>query len=193
MLSTCLPIPQSLHVETLLLSDDGLTILAVSKEETARCPLCGWRADRIHIRYDRTVVDLPWATVVVRLHIHVRRFFCDNDACPRKIFGERLDEVTTAHAQRTERQQATLTAIAIALGGEAGARLAEKLGMPVSPDTLLRLLRQMPEIERPIPTMLGVDDWAIHKGLSYGTILVDLERHRPVDLLPDRSSGSLAA
>jgi len=64
--------------------------------------------------------------------------------------------------------------------------------MPVSPDTLLRLLRRMPESERPAPTMLGVDDWAIHKGLTYGTILVDLERHKPIDVLPDRSSTSLA-
>jgi transposase len=77
--------------------------------------------------------------------------------------------------------------------GEAGARMAAKLGMPTSPDTLLRLIRQAPEAVAATPTMLGVDDWAIHKGLTYGTILVDLERHRPVDLLPDRSSGSLAA
>jgi transposase len=65
--------------------------------------------------------------------------------------------------------------------------------MPTSPDTLLRLIRQMPDSERHVLTMLGVDDWAIHKGLTYGTILVDLERHEPVDLLPDRSSSSLAA
>jgi transposase len=193
MVPACLPIPRSLHVEALLLDDHGLTILAAVKDETARCPLCGWRADRIHSWYVRTVADLPWATLVVRLQIRVRRFFCDNDACPRKIFGERLDDVTTAHAQRTERQQASLTAIAFALDGEAGARLAAQLGMPVSPDTLLRSIRRDPEIKQPIPTMLGVDDWAIHRGLTYGTILVDLERHRPVDLLPDRSSGSLAA
>jgi transposase len=86
-----------------------------------------------------------------------------------------------------------LTDVALALGGEQGARLAAKHGMPVSPDTLLRLLRAVPEAERPTPTVLGVDDWAIHKGLTYGTILVDLERHRPVDVLPDRSSAGLAA
>jgi transposase len=86
-----------------------------------------------------------------------------------------------------------LTDVALALGGEAGARLAAKHGMPVSPDTLLRLIRGVPDREVPTPTVLGVDDWAIHKGLTYGTILVDLERHRPVDLLPDRSSEGLAA
>jgi transposase len=193
MLPADLPIPPSLRVETLRLGDDGLTILAAADDARARCPLCGWRADRIHSRYVRTVADLPWATFAVQLRVRVRRFFCDNDACPRKIFGERLDDVTAARAQRTKRQQASLTAIAVALGGEAGARLAAKLGMPVSPDTLLRLLRQEPEIARSAPTVLGVDDWAIHKGLTYGTILVDLERHRPVDLLPDRSSGGLAA
>ena len=192
MLPACLPLPSSLHVETLLFGDDGLTILAMVDDEIARCPLCGWHADRIHSWYSRTVADLPWATLIVRLQLRVRRFFCDNHACPRKIFGERLDDVTTTHAQRTDRQRDALTAIALALGGEAGARLAATLGMPVSPDTLLRLIRQAPEIARPAPTVLGVDDWAIHKGLTYGTILVDLERHRPVDLLPDRSSGSLA-
>ncbi len=83
--------------------------------------------------------------------------------------------------------------LAVALGGEAGARMAAKRGRSVSPDTLLRLLRQAPEAALPTPTVLGVDDWAIHRGLTDGTILVDLERHRPVDLLPDRSSGSLAA
>lgn len=193
MLPAYLPIPSSLHVETLLLGDDGLMILAAADDETARCPLCGWRADRIHSRYMRTVADLPWATLTVQIRVRVRRFFCDNHVCLRKIFAERLPDVAQDSAQRTNRQRDFLTAIAFALGGEAGARLAAKLGMPVSPDTLLRSVRGMSEAEVPVPTVLGVDDWAIHKGLTYGTILVDLERHHPVDLLPDRSSGSLAA
>jgi transposase len=131
--------------------------------------------------------------VAVRFRVRVRKFFCDNDACPRTVFGERLAGIAQAYARRTDRQREALTAIAFAQGGEAGARLALKLGYAVSPDTLLRLIRRCPEDAIPMPTVLGVDDWAIHRGLTYGTLLVDLERHRPVDVLPDRSSTSLAA
>jgi transposase len=187
-----LPIPRSLPVETLLLDEDGLTILASPAATDVPCPLCGQRSDRVHSRYVRTLADLPWAGVAVHLRVSVRKFFCDNATCLRRIFSERLADVAAAAARRTDRQQESLTAIAFALGGEAGARLAGKLGLPISPDTLLRLMRRWPASAASTPTLLGVDDWAIHKGLTYGTILVDLARHRPVDLLPDRSSASLA-
>ena len=193
MVPACLPIPPSLQVEALLLAADGLTVLASSVTPGAPCPLCGERSDRVHSRYVRTLADRPWADVAVRFRVRVRKFFCADPACPRGVFAERLDGIAPAHARRTNRQREALTAIAFALGGEAGARLAASLGYAVSPDTLLRLIRRCPEADWPTPAVLGVDDWAIHKGLAYGTILVDLERHRPVDLLPDRSSGSLAA
>jgi transposase len=185
-------IPPSLHVAALLLGDDGVTIRAVSEATGVRCPVCGEPADRVHSRYERMLADLPWARFAVRLQVLVRRFFCANPACPRQIFAERLAGIAPAFAHRTDRQRDRLTDLALALGGEAGSRLAAKHGIPVSPDTLLRLIRGAPEAARPTPAVLGVDDWAIHKGLTYGTILVDLERHCPVDVLPDRSSASLA-
>lgn len=190
--TSSLPIPPSLHVETLMLRDDGLTILASPGATDASCPLCGECSDRVHSRYVRTLADQSWADVTVRFLIRARKFFCANPTCPRTVFVERLDGVAQTYARRTDRQRVALTTIAFALGGEAGARLALRLGMPVSPDTLLRLIRRDPEATVPVPTILGVDDWAIHKGLTYGTILVDLERHRPVDVLPDRSGERLA-
>jgi transposase len=186
-------IPPSLHVAALLRGEDGVTIRAVSDATDVRCPVCGEPSDRVHSRYERTLADLPWARFAVCFHLQVRRFFCENPTCPRTIFAERLTGIAPACAHRTDRQRDRLTDFALALGGEQGSRLAAKHGMPVSPDTLLRLIRDAPDRELPTPAVLGVDDWAIHKGLTYGTILVDLERHRPVDVLPDRSSESLAA
>jgi transposase len=186
-------IPPSVRLDALEVADGGITIRVRPETTGARCPLCGEPADRVHSRATRTLADLPWAGVVVRLRVRVRKFFCDTPSCPRRIFAERLAGIAQASARRTDRQRAALLDLAVALGGEAGARMAAKRGMRVSPDALLRLIRRAPEVERPAPTMIGVDDWAIHKGLTYGTILVDLERHRPVDLLPGRSSESLAA
>ena len=144
-------------------------------------------------RYACSLADLPWAGVPSTCGSGSGSSSATTRPARGGSSANGWTGIAAVAARRTDRQRAALLDLAVALGGEAGARLAAKRGMPVSPDTLLRLIRQAPEAELPTPTVLGVDDWAIHKGLTYGTILVDLERHRPVDLLPDRSSESLAA
>ncbi len=129
-------VPPSLRVEALLVGDDGLTIRLMSETAEARCPLCGEAADRVHSRAARALADLPWAGVTVRLRVRVRKFFCDNPTCQRRIFSERLAGTAAVCARRTERQRAEFLDLAVALGGEAGARMAAWRGMRVSPSPL---------------------------------------------------------
>lgn len=113
--------------------------------------------------------------------------------CTRRTFAERLGEPITAYARRTKRCASRLQTIGLLLGGNAGAHLAKRMGLPVSADTLLRLVRALEVPEQATPEVLGIDDFALRKGQTYGTILVDLEKQHLVDLLADREKTTVAA
>ncbi|MBA3948309.1 MAG: ISL3 family transposase [Herpetosiphonaceae bacterium] len=187
-----LPLEQ-LQLQSIELADTTITIGASSRQAQPACPACQSVSGRVHSTYTRTVADLPWSTRRLVLHLEVRRLFCDSPLCAKRTFAERFGAMLPPYARRTARLTDALSAIGFATGGSGAARLAHLLAMPLSPRTALRILHAQCLPAPAAPRVVGLDDWAWEKERSYGSICVDLERHQPIDLLPDREPTTIAA
>src|SRR3984957_12016506 len=187
-------VPVGLIVESVAQLDDSILVTARSAIQVASCPLCGSPSRRVHSRYVREVLDLPCSGRSVRLRVVIRRYRCDTQHCRRRIFAERFDRtVLLVRSRRTSRLDCIVHHLGLALGGRPAASFAKRLMLPVSNDTVLRVVRARACPRTEPLNVVGIDDWAFRRNHSYGTIVCDLERRRIVTLLPDREMATVEA
>src|SRR6266536_57894 len=191
--SPFLPLPDDICISSVHPTLTEIVVSITCQKPYALCPRCGACSERVHGHYGRTVADLPCGGRRVILALTVRKFVCTHSSCPQKIFTERLAELVQSYARMTNRLRDALVALGLATSAQVSERVAPSLGMRISAPTLLRRLR---EVACPPPAsvrILGVDDWSWKKGQTYGTLLLDLELRKPIELLPDRKEETLTA
>jgi transposase len=184
--------PACLEITACSSQEGRLCVSLLSTQPTSPCPVCGCAAARIHSRYQRRLTDLPSTGQPVHIVLTVRKFFCNEPTCVRKIFAERLAPFVAPWARVTARLFQLVQIIGLATGGRLGVRVTDRLGIQTSRHSILRRIMALPTEPVGQITELGIDDFAFKRGRTYGTLLVDLRNHQILDILPDRKAETAA-
>jgi transposase len=185
-------LPSGLEITAWSHQEGKLSVSLLSTQPSSHCPLCGTAATRIHSHYQRRLADLPSAGQPVRFQLSVRKFFCDESTCPRKIFTERLAPFVAPGARMTARLFQMLQIIGLATGGRLGVRVTDRMGIQTTRHTLLRRIMALPTEPVGQVPQIGIDDFSFRRGRKFGTIIVDVQTHQVLDVLPDRTADTSA-
>ncbi|HGD9222646.1 TPA: ISL3 family transposase, partial [Escherichia coli] len=189
---TLLQLPCGWRCSRQIISSDGITLHLHGKRKTAQCPECSKRSDSVHSSRQRRIQHLPCSGQTLWLVFSVRHWYCRNPVCSRKIFAESLAPFAGSHQQSSQALQNLQRQLGLIAGGEAGKRAATAVGLRCSADTLLRRVINTPGTKQSGAPHVGIDEWAWHRGHRYGTLIVNLDTHRPLVLLPGRDQRTLA-
>jgi transposase len=187
-------VPAGFVVQCAVREDERVIITVRHSSEFGVCPSCGGVSRSVHSRYRRRVNDLPLSGRIVQLLVIARRFRCEAVLCGRQIFTERFPGgVLAPSARRTGRLDGIIHHLGLALVGRPAACFARRLLLPVSNDTLLRVVRRRARLPSDPLNVIGIDDWAWRRNHRYGSIICDLEQRRIVRLLADREPATAQA
>ncbi len=179
-----------LYVENVDHFENTLHFYCKSSDTSGVCPYCSYKSKQVHSRYQRCVNDLSILGKGVKLTLEVRKFFCKNSNCSKKTFAEQPGNEVFRYRRRTRRCETAVIRQGLSVSSGMASRLLSLSGIILSRSTILRDLHRLRPSAYEDVEEIGIDDWAWRKGISYGTIVIDLRRKCPIDLLGNREESS---
>lgn len=175
-----------------LLKEDAIQVYARIRCNYGICPCCGKKSKSVHSTYERHLMDLPISGRKVSIIYKSRKFRCMNPGCSRHIFSEEKEGFAKRYSRKTQRALSYLEKVLIEMSAKKGANLSSQILLPQSASTCLRIVKNMEIPDYGDLKKIGIDDYAKRKGVNYGTIIVNLETNRPVELLDSRTDNDVS-
>lgn len=185
--------PETLDFISVIESADSIQIKLSVKANKVTCPGCGSDCKWNYKTYHRKIIDLPMIGKQTELQIIVKQYECPNEDCEEKVLFTTIDGYTEPYRRMTKRCEDVVCAIALNMNCESASKICTLMGIPVSGDTIIRLLlRRYDELpEEKCSEIIGIDDWAVRKRQTYGTVICDGISHKPIELLNGRDGKEL--
>lgn len=186
-----LPQLSLVEVTSVAVVEGTLVVTAATRAGPASCTGCGRSSTWVHSGYERHVFDEAVAGRPMRIDLTVRRLYCENPDCPKATFAEQVPGLTRRYQRRTPALEKVVDAVALALAGSAGARLLAVFHQVLSWMTLLNALMRIALPARPVPEVIGIDEFALRKGQRYASIIIDAVTGARIEVLADRTMATV--